>query len=373
MGNSMNFKVLHLVNSLATGGAETFVVNLVQGLREVGITVDLGVLRSTAGAPADHAKASGIKTYMIGDNRKFSGLTNGRLKKLGRQYDIVHAHLFPFIWYVPILLANVGPALVCTEHSTQNGRRSFWFLNPLERQLYRRFSAIICVSDDVRIALLKWIPIDENRLKVIPPGIPRWWGDTFSGKDTKEAVRQELQIPAEARVVVTVSRLVTEKGLELAIDALAAIDNVVFLIVGDGPLRQNLEARCRMASLPARFIGHRSDVPRWLLASDLYLATSLWEGMPVSVLEAMAMGLPVVATDVPGLRETVVSEKTGLLVQRRREDVSGAIQRLLKDPQLIAQMGDRAREVAQRFRLERVVSDHLALYERLLTRGSGQD
>jgi glycosyltransferase involved in cell wall biosynthesis len=205
--------------------------------------------------------------------------------------------------------------------------------------------------------------VDAARLHAVPNGI---LADRFSVDPAKAAARRaELGIAPEETVVVTVARLVWFKGLDTLIDAAARLGpawpRLRLVIVGDGPLRAPLEQRVAERGLIGRviFTGERVDVPEILGAADIFALPSVSEGMPISILEAMAARLPVVATSVGGIPELVVPGETGLLAPARDAGrFAAALETLVAAPELRRACGAAGRE-----RLDRMFSS-FAMVER---------
>jgi glycosyltransferase involved in cell wall biosynthesis len=170
--------------------------------------------------------------------------------------------------------------------------------------------------------------------------------------------------------VVSVGRLKAPKDFTTLLDALARVQGYEAVVVGDGPERAMLQARLESLGIggSVSFEGERDDVPALLSASDCFVLSSSSEGMPISVLEAMAAGLPVVASDVGGVHELVADGVTGTLVPAgEAAALAAALEPLLADDGLRARMGGAGRAaVEERFTVARVRDEHLALYRRLL-------
>jgi glycosyltransferase involved in cell wall biosynthesis len=166
-------------------------------------------------------------------------------------------------------------------------------------------------------------------------------------------------------LVGNVARLAPQKDHRTLIEAIRLVPEVELVIVGDGELREELE---RLAQgLPVRFLGARGDVPELLASFDVFALPSLYEGLCLAVLEAQAAGVPVVATPVGGIRETVVDGETGVLVPTHDPGaLAAAIRRLLDDrPAAEAMAAEAKRRVRERFSVERMVEQTLALYRGL--------
>jgi starch synthase (maltosyl-transferring) len=197
--------------------------------------------------------------------------------------------------------------------------------------------------------------MNPQKIVVIPNGINPEEFDKFQWSTPElNDLRGALGIAANKRVAITVARLHPQKGHVFLIQAasliLAKCSDVTFLLVGDGEERAVIEQRIEGMGLANHFrlLGARSDVPKLLALSDLFVLPSLYEGMPNVILEAMASRLPVVATDVDGTREVVIDRETGLLVPRADSKALGnAILLLLKDETMRCQMGMKGYERAR--------------------------
>jgi len=190
-------------------------------------------------------------------------------------------------------------------------------------------------------------------------------------------LRQERGLSLDAVVVTMIARLIAPKGVREFLQAAERLNGkACFLLIGepdpgnlDSLTWEEIQEYVRRGVVLAP--GWQKDVIPWLAITDIFVLPSYREGTPVTVLEAMAMGLPVVATDVPGCREAVVHGETGFLVPPRNVgELVRAIQKLAEDPALRQRMGQAGRErVVQHFAVERIVEQYLDLYAELLSTG----
>jgi glycosyltransferase involved in cell wall biosynthesis len=203
-----------------------------------------------------------------------------------------------------------------------------------------------------------------------------------NGVDTKRygqsvdrvLVRSQLGLAANARLIAMVGTLKKVKGHCYMIETMASLvsqfPDLHLLFIGDGELRDELEAQVAALDLCERvhFLGNRHDVPDLLAASDIFVLPSLWEGLSMALLEAMASGLPVVASKVSGTVQAIIPNQTGLLVPPGDvERLTEAIRQLLSDPVRAQAMGAAARRrVEAEFSAKKQANEHLALYHRLL-------
>jgi glycosyltransferase involved in cell wall biosynthesis len=287
--------------------------------------------------------------------------------------DVLHAHLFGSnVWAA--VLGTVGrvPAVVAHEHMWAYGGEGSSRVRPiLDRDLIGRFAdAFIAVSEVGRQRMIEIERVDPEKIVIVPNGIAG-----FPPGDGAR-VRAELGIDPGAPAVGSVGHLRPEKAFEVLVEAAAELcpdrPDLTVLIAGEGRERAALEALIEARGLAGRvrLLGARDDVPDLLAALDVAVCCSDFEGGPLSVMEYMEAGLPVVATDVGGLPELVEEGDTGLLVPPRDPTaLAAALNRLLADPGLRGRMGERAREERRRRWDLAVWARRLeALYAELLAR-----
>jgi glycosyltransferase involved in cell wall biosynthesis len=234
----------------------------------------------------------------------------------------------------------------------------------------RHVDKIICVSNEVRGSFLA-AGTPANLVTVIRNGIP-----ARTARNGWNWTHASLALGAHTRIVLTVARYTEQKDHRTLLDAVPAViacePRARFIWAGTGPLEESVRRSIHERGLAQHVVllGQRDDVPDLMAAADIFVLPSRFEGLPLAVLEAMAAGLPVVATRVCGMTEAVQDGVTGLLVQPRDPAVLAAtIGELLAKPQLAAQMGKRGRARAQQaFSLNRMAREILALYHEMLTR-----
>ena len=196
----------------------------------------------------------------------------------------------------------------------------------------------------------------------------------------RERKRTELGLPRDAYVGITVGRLVPVKGQRYLIEAAARIGDrippLMILLAGDGPLRPELEQHAASMGVEdkVRFLGTRQDIPELLSCADVFVLPSLNEGLGLVLVEAMAMGVPCVATAVGGVPEVVADDVTGILVPPRDpRALADAVVRLADDPDRAREMGEQGRERAREmFSIQRTVARTEALYEEVAVEVSNQ-
>lgn len=230
-----------------------------------------------------------------------------------------------------------------------------WLLRP-KRLIYRlayrlgaRFvDGLIAVSEDVARAVHQDLRPPHGKVITIPNGVDV---SRYGQPVDRGSVRDGLGIPSDATVLVVVGKLMEQKGHHFLLRALRmlspGVENLHVLFAGEGPLRKELAATATALEVADRvhFLGNRRDIGALLAASDLFVLPSLWEGLPMALLEAMASGLPVVATDVSGSREVVIDGETGWLVPPgNAERLAEAIAAVLREPAEATRRGHAGRD-----------------------------
>ena len=175
----------------------------------------------------------------------------------------------------------------------------------------------------------------------------------------------ERLVSEDTNLVFAVGRLVEQKNHELAIRAMTRVPGATLAIVGDGPLRPELERLATELDAPVLFTGVRRDARALMGAADAVVLPSRWEGLPLTALEALASGTPLVATNVRGLRELLVDGENALLVPEEPEALATALRRVLDDRELAARLSEAGRKVEGAGSDEALVAGFLALYARL--------
>ena len=354
-------RVLQVIDSLRLGGAEVLVRDLTPRLLARGVGCEVAVLFQSSSPLEASLKAAGVSLHSTGVADLYSPRQVRPLAKLMQSYDIVHVHLFPAqLWAVLGMWGvKTRTILVTTEHNTWNARRRWW-LRPFDAWMYPHYDRIACNSEATAQELISWCPRTAQKIQVIPNGIPL---ETFETAQPAELAT----IPLGVARLVFVGRFEPQKDHDTILRALTHVPNVHLLLVGDGPLRPRLESRACSLGIAERvtFLGARSDVPQVLKASDIYIHSTTSDGFGIAACEAMAAGLPVLASDVPGLAQ--VLEGAGVLFPTGDDKaLASEIQGLLASPERQHRMKEASRLRARCFSIERTVDAHVEMYRSLL-------
>jgi glycosyltransferase involved in cell wall biosynthesis len=318
----------------------------------------------------DRAAAMGVRTLALDwCGSEWRARFAGWLSRCRIDLCHVHAGIFWEGQDIATVAKRSGvPVVVRTEHlpfvSNDAAHRTRYAMAMHE------VDQLVCVSKQARDSFVD-IGIGPERISIIRNGVP-----ATARSGDRGAVRAALGWARDCRVVLTVARYTEQKDHRTLLDAIPAIlasePRVRFVWVGTGPLQDSLLDTVRRQDLARHvlFLGQRDDVPELMEAADIFTLPSRFEGLPLVVLEAMAAGIPVVATRVCGTAEAVRHRMTGLLVEPGRPaELAAGLVEVLRNPAWAAQLGEHGRIRAQRcFSAERMARETLALYEEVWNR-----
>ncbi|MDW8106407.1 MAG: glycosyltransferase [Armatimonadota bacterium] len=374
----MKRTVFQVIYSLTTGGAERLVVNLCLHLNRERFQPVCISLREPQNTHYEHTlQKAGIPLYFL---NKIEGKADWqvykRLDALFWEYrpSVVHTHLLGLNYAFLLMLKHRTPVRVHTVHSVAQRERGVRVGKMIRTLAFRhRIGSVlpVAVADEVA-RTIEQVYGYKNPL-VIRNGIPI---DAYAPDPDKRAhFRRAHGAESDALVLVHIGRFVELKNHALLLRAFAQLQSehpLYLWLIGDGELRPQMEQLAQELGIAARvrFWGIRPDVPDILNAADIFTLPSKYEGNPLSVMEAMAAGLPVIATAVGGVPELVDDGQTGILVPEDSEThLVRALQTLIDNPTLRQQMGQAALLHAQkRFDIRNTVKQYEELYDAILLR-----
>jgi glycosyltransferase involved in cell wall biosynthesis len=341
-------RVLWLVKGLGPGGAERLLVNHAAVRDRDRFDVAAAYLLAHKHHLAAELEALGVPTTCLHGGHEADLRWAWRLRSMIRagRPDVVHVHS-PYVAAVTRLVLRTlprrrRPALVVTEHNR-------W---PRHDRLTRLANRLTCALDDADLAVSEDVratmaPRLAARTEVLAHGIEL--ASVRAAATERTRVRAELAVTDDELLVVTVANLRREKALEVLLDAAARLADTPlrFALVGQGPLADELAARHRALGLGDRvlLLGYRPDAPAVLAAGDAFCLSSRHEGRPVALLEALALGLPVVATAVGGIPEVVTAGREAALAPPDDPAALADALRSLLDPSRRAAMAAAARAI----------------------------
>ena len=346
-------RVLHIITSLEIGGAQRLLVDLLP-LQSASEEVTLLVYERVHNDFERAIEEAGIKILCLNEHKFHNPGVIFRLRKIFRDYDLVHAHLFPTIYWASLAARGVGVKLVYTEHSTSNSRRNRSYFRPIELFMYSRYDRIISISQQTQDALTSWLGQRDERFVVVNNGV-----------DTRKF--SSIKVPGIPKSLIMVSRFASSKEQETVIRAIELIDKeAVLRFVGDGENRRHCEELAQELGVSDRvqFLGSRSDVPELVASSYIGIQSSNWEGFGLTAVEMMAAGKPVIATNVDGLKQVV--EGAGEIFNvGNASDLAARVNYLLKDYEYYQKVAKKCVQRAMEYDIAVMSEEYLALYRSL--------
>jgi glycosyltransferase involved in cell wall biosynthesis len=365
-----SLRILQIVPSLGIGGAEMMATHLTLGLAKRGHTVGVASLYAPEASELDELLATeGIRVWYLGKRPGIDLRIWPRLTRVLAEFqpDVAHSHLGILHYVLPPLLRRRPPLMVNTVHSLADKETLCWS-RWSNRLAFRVGLVPVSVSTAVAASLEAMYGVKDcrhiaNGIDVSPyrqAGAARQQWRTREGFDANDVL------------IVCVARLKAVKNHRMLLQAFAAANSARngsarLLLLGEGPLRQELEGLARELGIERRthFMGLRKDVSEALAAADCFVLSSHWEGNPLSVMEAMAAGLPVVATQVGGIPELVETGVHGMLTPPRdAAAMARALDLVAERRDLRAAWGQAAKmRAAESFDIERMVDNYASLYQ----------
>lgn len=359
-------RVLQLLSSTAFHGAESMAAELSRQLAALGVDIELAVFDNAGSGNAEifeRVGASATATHRIACAGPFDRRAIGRLRTLlrERRIDVVHSHKYKSTFYALVARLGLPSRVVSTYHNWLLDTRALRAYAALDKRVARFNDICVGVSTPVTDELRRWAP--ASRVRQIDNGV-----DVQRFHAPQDRAQARAGGSAGRPLVGLVGRLSAEKGVFHLLDAVARLpDGFDVAIVGDGPLRGDIEARIDALGLGSRvrLLGNRRDVEGLYRGFDVFVLSSLVEAFPMALLEAMASTCAVIATRVGEVPRMVSEGVTGLLVPAADpEALSRALAGLIHSPELATRLGRQARDdVVARFSAQRMARAYLDAYQ----------
>ncbi len=363
-------RIVYLITDLDVGGAENSLYQLVTHLDTKKFSPIVYSL-SCEGKIADKLRNKGIEVVCLGAKNKFDITVFFKLiKLLNRQKPhILHTYLFHanFLGRIAGRIAGV-PIIISSVRTMEKQKWHHVYLDMLTCWMVDKE---VCVSKDVEGFVRKYAKVPAHKLITIYNGID--FKDISIAKNIEDK-KKELSINQFNPIIGTVGHLTVAKGVVYLLKAFQLVledfPNACLLVVGDGPQEKELKkSALELNIVPSvKFLGFREDAIDIMNVMDVFVLPSLWEGMPNVVLEAYALGKPVVSTRVGGTEEIIKDGETGFLVSPKDwRNLAKCIKSLIKDTEMKERFGFKGKEfVSKNFSLEKMVKATEKLYEKLI-------
>ena len=364
--------ILQLISSGGYYGIESMLINLTVALEKLGCRCVIGLFHNIHRPNTelgDVARRHGIPVETITCRSQLDWGPARVIRACIEKYevDVIHTHGYKADIYGYLSARRLGKPIIATHHSSSARTIPLRLYTLLDHILLRRFDAVVAISAE-RCRSLHDFGVPSSKIATIRNGI-----DTSAFRSAKPALAGALGNGGR-RVVGVVARLVPEKGVQFLLRAarevVAHYPDTLFLVVGSGPQRTELEELARDLGIAENvtFLGQQRDMPGIYAAMDIFVLPSLDEGLPMAVLEAQAAGKPVIATAVGGTPDVVRHNQNGLLVQPKEiPALRDAILRLMGDSDLRSQLGRNGEaSVEKHFSSDAMASRYKAFYDQVV-------
>lgn len=361
-------KILHVITTLLTGGAEKLMVDLLPRLKDSGHQVELCVFVGKRTPFYEQVEEAGIKVHAFADHGSvYDPRHILRLRKLMKGFDIVHTHNTAPQLFAALAKPN-SLKLVTTEHNTDNRRRHIPLLKVVDSWMYSQYNKIICISDQAEANLCEYLYSKEckstSKICTIYNGVDvRKYADAHPS--------EEIVTRFEGlHVAIMVAAFRPQKDQSTLVLAYKHLpEDYHLLLVGDGECRSQIEQLVADEGLQDRvhFLGLRSDIPELLKAAEIVVMSSHYEGLSLSSIEGMASGRPFVASDVDGLRE-IVKGNGVLFTHQDDEKLASNILHLTTDQVYYQTVVKQCQQKAFLYDIQKMVEGYEGVYKHIMNK-----
>lgn len=346
-------KIIHVIANMEIGGAQRLLADLLP-IQSEKYEVALLMMKPVTNRFTNQLKEAGVKLLTINARHYYSPFNVFSLLKETEGYDIVHVHLTPAMYGMALVSMFRKRRMLLTEHSTNGRIRGHSIMRGVERWIYGRYDSVISISEQTQTALKKWLRKEVCNFTVIPNGIniEKFRGGSHSDKDK----------------LIMVSRFAQSKDQDTVIRAIPYLkDSIKVVFVGEGERLEPCKMLAEKLGVSERieFLGAQDDVPTLLREAYIGIQSSRWEGFGLSAVEMMASGMPVVASDVDGLKQVV--EGAGLLFKAGDErDLADKIEILLNDKFYYKKVSEACVQKAMTYSIQKMEEDYAKYYKEMM-------
>lgn len=366
-GRALN--ILHVISKLPVGGAENMLLKVVRGLHKDRFTSVVCCINE-GGKIADELQRSGYKVVVL-DRMTGHGFDLGAVTALYQLIKRENVHILRTYQYHANLYGRIGGILAGVPVIIPSFHNLYEF--PDKPKLHRRFfnyllslrsDALVAVSNAVAADIVEYDKVRPDKIKVIYNGISL---NEFDMTLSRQKAREILNLPADMLIVGTVGNLTEQKGHRFLIESASGLTGVCIAIAGDGPLKLRLKNLAQQSGVNCIFTGtiNPEKVPVFLMSLDIFCFSSLWEGFGGALIEAMAAGLPIVASDIPPHRE-VIGDAGMFVPPGDIGKLTDALKTLIADTALRTNLCQKAKGRAGIFSIENTVEAYEDLFKKLI-------
>lgn len=360
-------KVMMALPELDVGGAQTLTISLIKALRKIDaeIRVQILVLDRQHGSYLEkQCQKENIDVVYLGKDKGFHLDVIPKIIKAIRAFepDVIHMHKSRIHYFLlPILLSGVKRRIYTVHNLADRDTRNRWLQKLMSFSFHYCHVQPVAISDICRTSVAELYHLELESIPCIYNGIDI---ERFQNPGKR-------RVPVNGKVkFVSVGRLSVQKNYPLLIRAATAIHKqwpeTEFFVLGDGEQKKSLTEQIEMqgATDYIHLLGNASDVPAWLWEMDVFLMTSDWEGLPMTILEAMAAGLPIISTKAGGIVDVVKDGENGFLVECRDEaGLVRAADKICVSTELYRRFSAASIELSGQYSMEKMALQYLMLYK----------
>lgn len=357
-------KILHVITSLRTGGAEKLMIDLLPRLRDLGNDVELAVFLGVQTQFVEQLEETGIIIHKFGMNQNVYHLSNLiKLRPFFNEFDIIHTHNTACQLYAAISSIGTKQILCTTEHNTFNRRRNKIVLSFFDKWMYSRYRKVICISKDT----------EKNLIHSILGHFPTPTCVINNGIDVKkyaeaQPATQERSEWRGKHIIMHIAAFREQKDQDTVIRAMKHLPKEYHAVFVGGDVRREFcEKLAKEIGVEEQcsFLGVRSEVPQLIKAADIVVMSSHWEGFGLAAVEGMAAGKPVVASDVAGIRE-IVKDSGILFPPHDDQQLAKEIIRLTEDKEFADQIIRQCQAKAAEYDISVMAEKYNDVYKTLM-------
>lgn len=356
-------KIMEIIPNLGLAGAEIMLENLVTELSKDDDKFDVSVisLYNYHSVITERLEYQGIPIFYLGKKKGFDIRIIFRLYKLFKKEkpDVVHTHLYVMPYVIPATIFAKLPIRIHTVHSIAE-KESGKLRRKINKLFYKYCNVIpVAISPVVKRSIIQEYKLASDRVPVI-----------YNGIDLNKCIpKTNYFFNSENIIILHIGRFAEPKNHAGLIESFKIVHdkvpNTVLKLIGAGDLEQVIKNKVKQLGLKdcVEFLGLKANVYQYLNEADIFVLPSLWEGMPITLIEAMATGLPIVATKVGGIPDMIEDNVTGLLVDVNKEKIAEALLKLIYDSSLRQKLGTAARLYSQRYSVQEMKKQYVKLYK----------
>ena len=356
-------KVIQIIPDLNLGGAETVVENLSVKLVEDGYCVYVVSLYDKHTAISERLEKKGVPVFYLGKKPGFDIRLIIRLRKLFKETkpDVIHTHLYALTYALLASIRNKIPVKVHTVHSIATKEMSK--VKRMFNSFFYKYKIVtpIAVSPSVKESMINEYELGYGQVPMI-----------YNGIDLSKCIPKinyDNVLSGDIVTIVHIGSFKEAKNHLGLIESFKIVNNIypntILKLIGTGKLEDTIKNRVKELGLDDNvvFLGLKTNVYPYLYEADIFVLPSLWEGMPITLIEAMSTGLPIVATSVGGIPDIIKNNITGLLVNVDNVEIANAIIKLINNRKLRERLGRAAMVASERFSARNMTSEYERLYE----------